>query len=420
MSADTSAGVGADASAGAGPRTGPPARGAGRAPWLAPALVLLGVGWGSNQFAPLLLVYREAHDLGTGTLTAMFGAAVLGLVPGFLIAGPLSDARGRRAVVVPAAVTSLVASLVLIAGTHGVAFLVVGRTLVGLSSGAAFSAGTAWLREASLPPLGTAHRDQASRRAAVAMTTGFALGPLAAGLLAEWAPAPTVVPYLPHVALMAAVCALLRGAPETVRGPRAAVRLAVPGLQAPRFRRVVAPMAPWVFAAPTIAFALLPSVVGASRATNAVALAAAITALTAVAGVSVQPVARRLEARGSRTGVVGLVVLGAGLVLGAVTAHAQDAWLLAPCAVVLGCAYGMCLVAGLAEVQRIARDEEVASLTAAYYALTYVGFASPYLFAVAAHAVGYPTLLALAAALALATAGLVAHRSGEPTEPGAA
>ena len=62
----------------------------------------------------------------------------------------------------------------------------------------------------------------------------------------------------------------------------------------------------------------------------------------------------------------------------------------------------------------------MASLTGAYDALAYVGFARPYLVAVAAHAVGYPTLQALAPALALATAGLVAHRSAEPTEPSAA
>jgi hypothetical protein len=39
-----------------------------------------------------------------------------------------------------------------------------------------------------------------------------------------------------------------------------------PGVRHPRFRRHVGPMAPWVFAAPAVAFALLPSVVGANHA----------------------------------------------------------------------------------------------------------------------------------------------------------
>jgi len=29
-------------------------------PWLAPAAMLFATAWGSNQFAPLLLVYRHA------------------------------------------------------------------------------------------------------------------------------------------------------------------------------------------------------------------------------------------------------------------------------------------------------------------------------------------------------------------------
>src|SRR6185437_5907831 len=115
--------------------------------------------------------------------------------------------------VVPAAWLSLVASLVLASAGHTLAVLFAGRLLAGVGSGAMFSAGTAWLRE--LSPEG-AH---AARRTAVAMTAGFALGPLVAGLLAQWAPDAGMVPYLPHVALALVVLAMLRGAPETAGGP---------------------------------------------------------------------------------------------------------------------------------------------------------------------------------------------------------
>ncbi|MDQ2708291.1 MAG: MFS transporter, partial [Actinomycetota bacterium] len=294
--------------------------------------------------------------------------------------------------------------------------LFVGRLLAGVSSGVVFGAGTAWLRESSLPPVGAASPATAARRAAVAMTGGFSVGPLVTGLLAQWGPAPSVVPYLPHIALMVVVLLGLRRAPETVadRTDRA-VRLSVPGVRGPRFRRVVAPMAPWVFAAPAIAFALLPSVVRADHATNGIALTGAIGCLTALAGVLVQPLARRLEAhaQSNRAGITGLLVLAAGLVLAAVAAHTQDVWLLVPCAIVLGGAYGLCLVAGLIEVQRLAEDGALAGLTAAYYALTYLGFGAPYLLTLAAHLAGYPVLLTIAAVLALGTSVLVARRSAE-------
>jgi hypothetical protein len=282
-----------------------------------------------------------------------------------------------------------------------------------MSSGAVFGAGTAWLREVSRPPLGGASDHAAARRAAVAMTAGFALGPLVAGLLAQWAPAATVVPYLPHVAVMALVLVLLRKAPETVtpRGPLA-LRRSSPGLRSPRFRAVVAPMAPWVFAAPAIAFALLPSVVGAAHATDGVALTAAITALCALSGVMIQPLARHLDRRGrGRTATAGLLMLVTGLLIGAVTAHARQDWMLVPSAIVLGGAYGLCLVAGLAEIQRISDGRSLASLTAAYYALAYLGFAAPSLIALGAHLASYSTLLVIAAVVAFGTAAAIGRAS---------
>jgi MFS family permease len=384
--------------------------------WVPVAAVLLGAGWGSNQFTPMLLVYSRTLGLGAETLAAMFGFYALGLIPGLLLAGPLSDARGRRVVVLPAAGLSLLATLTLVAGGRSVALLLLGRLLMGLSSGAVFGAATAWLRETSRS-LGNADDTQAARRAATAMTAGFALGPLAAGLLAQWAPAPTLVPYLPHLALMTLVLTWLPAAPETVTaGPARDARIAPPGLRNPRFRAVVAPMAPWVFAAPAIAFALLPKIVGADKATDGIALTATITMLCALAGVLIQPLARRLEtdAQGNRAAVTGLSVLAAGLVLGAITALEHQIWLLVPAAIVLGCAYGLCLVAGLVEVQRLADKRTLASLTAAYYTLAYLGFAAPYLLALAVRLASYPTLLTVTAALALGTAALLTRRSWSP------
>ena len=380
-----------------------------RTAWLPAAAGLLGAAWGSNQFTPMLLVYHRTLGLRTGTLEALFGAYAIGLIPGLLVGGRLSDTRGRRAVVMPAALLSLAGSVVLAGAGEAVGLLFAGRLLAGLSSGAMFGAGTAWLRELSARS-GEHATHAAPRRAVVAMTAGFAFGPLVAGVLAQWAPHAGVIPYVPHIALAVAVIALLRDAPETVVArPAAATVAALPQRGRARFRRVVVPSAPWVFAAPAIAFALLPAVVGADHAADGTAFVAAVTALTAFAGVLVQPLARRLE---HRAGVAGLVVLAAGLGLAAVTAETQLLWLLVPCAIVLGCAYGLCLVAGLVEVQRIASGHDLARLTAVFYAFTYIGFAAPYLLALGAQVAGYALLFGITAALALATAALVAPRPG--------
>jgi Major Facilitator Superfamily len=387
--------------------------------WVPVAGILASAGWGSNQFTPLLLVYHARLGLSTATLEALFAAYAIGLIPGLVVAGRWSDLHGRRPVGVFAAVVSLLASASLIAGAHTLALLFAGRLLAGVSSGAAFGAGTAWLRETSLPPFGAADHSTVARRAAVAMTIGFALGPLVAGVLAQWAPAPAVVPYLPHIGLMVLVLVGLARVPETIRARMGASALAgavrLPEASARRFRRLVVPLAPWVFAAPAIAFALLPSIVGTGDSADRVALTATITCLTALAGVLIQPLARRLEAgvHSHAGAVIGLLVLAAGLVLAALTAGVPESWLLFPCAIVLGSAYGLCLVAGLLEVQRLAPPQALARLTATFYVFTYLGFAVPYLLAVAAHSVSYSVLLLITGSLALCTAGVVARGGRE-------
>jgi MFS family permease len=378
-----------------------------RTDWVRAGAALFGAAWGSNQFTPMLLVYHGQLGLSMGTLEALFGVYALGLIPGLLIAGPVSDAWGRRPVVMASVALSLLGTLSLVVAGEGVELLYVGRFLTGLGSGAAFGAGTAWLRELSRPPFGDATDHGAARRGVVAMTVGFAAGPLVSGLLAQWVADPRVIPYLPHLVLLLAVLAVVPGAPETVaRGGGGAIGRALPSLRDPRFYRVVAPMAPWVFAAPAVAFALLPSVAGAAHATDGIALTAVVAMAAALAGVLIQPVARRLDAHaaGNRAATVGLAVIVAGLLLGAVTAHAHHPWLLVPNSIVLGVGYGLCLVAGLVEVQRLAHPEALAGLTAIYYVLTYLGFAAPFLLALAAHLTGYATLLLITAALALVTA----------------
>jgi hypothetical protein len=97
-------------------------------------------------------------------------------------------------------------------------------------------------------------------------------------------------------------------------------------------------------------------------------------------------------------------------------------------AAVLGAGYGFCLVAGLLEVQRLAGPDDLAGLTAVFYALTYVGFAVPVALAELTHLAGYPTLLLVLAGLAAACLAVVADRArrhdgtagaGAAADPGA-
>jgi len=99
------------------------------AAWYRPALVMFAVGYGANQFVPLLAVYRSRLALSDAQATAIFGVYALGLIPGLLLAGPASDRYGRRPLLLGFAALSLVATGVLITGQWGSAGLYAGRYL---------------------------------------------------------------------------------------------------------------------------------------------------------------------------------------------------------------------------------------------------------------------------------------------------
>ncbi len=185
------------------------------AAWIRVALLMFAVGWGANQFSPMLIVYRHELGLGPGEIAGLFAIYAATLIPGLLLGGALSDRVGRRACVLPFAALSPVATLLLILGPHDLALIAAGRALAGLCSGMVFGPATAWVLDLS------AGDAVSARRAALALSAGFGLGPVVAALLAQWAGDPLVVPYLPHLALGAAALAVGLTAPASPRPARA-------------------------------------------------------------------------------------------------------------------------------------------------------------------------------------------------------
>src|SRR5207237_5278194 len=97
-------------------------------------------------------------------------------------------------------VLAIAASGLLAFGNHGFAVLLAGRLLYGLAMASIMSPGSVWVQELS-PSRSSAAIG--ARRATLALSAGFGLGPLVSGLIAELAPAPVIIPYLLHGALMA-------------------------------------------------------------------------------------------------------------------------------------------------------------------------------------------------------------------------
>jgi len=365
--------------------------------------VLFAVAWGANHFVPLLLVYRARLALDAAQLALLFGMYALGLVPGLLVAGPLSDRRGRRAVALPAACVALAASLVLGAGGGSFGALLLGRLLYGLGAGGAMSAGATWVVE-----LSETARDAApgtgARRATVALSAGFGLGPLASGAVAQYLPAPTLLPYAIHAALLGGLLIAARGAPDVGdrAPPGALLRIELDRAGWRSFVRGVVPMAPFVFGFPAIELAALPSMLADALGNAPMAYTGLLVATMLGAGVIVQPLTRRVEPVTSAR--LGLVVGAAGVLLGALAVAQQISALLLVVAPILGTAYGLTMTGGFQAVQRLARPDARGGITGLYYVVAYLGFAAPYLLALAARIAAPPIGLVVTAGLAAAAA----------------
>jgi MFS family permease len=371
--------------------------------WSRVALALLGIGWGANQFAPMLLVYRAHRHLSQASVTAMFGVYALGLIPALVVAGPLADRRGRRFVMRPMALLSVIATLVLMAGSAWPILLYAGRFLSGAAAGAAIGAGSAWVKELSI---GTA-AGTGARRVTIALSAGFGGGPLAAGLVAQWLPTPTVTPYLLHIGLMAVAVPAVWHAPDLFDQGDAATQRGRPRLPRaayhPRFATAVAPWAPWVFGTVTIGFAVIPTLATAPSGLP-IAFSGANTGLTLLTGVFVQPFAKRLADIADGLAIsVGLVTAAAGFGIGTLVALTHNPWLVPLAALLLGGSYGTLLVSGLREVESLAAPGELASLAAVFYSLTYIGFGAPYLFAVLTPHFGHVWCLLVSGGVVLTT-----------------
>jgi MFS family permease len=276
------------------------------------------------------------------------------------VLGPVSDRIGRVPVLRAAALVSLAATAVLMADDLWA--LYAGRLLAGVASGAAFAAGTAWVDELSSAPWDPrAPAGSGARRAAMSLTAGFGLGPVVAGLLGQWAPAPLTTAYIPHLVLGVAVLVPLWRTPETVTGGHARPGLRVRSATDRRFRGGVAPVAPWVFGAATVSIAVLPGLVTATTPGWTVAFNALIAGVTLGTGFAVQPLGRRLAAADPRRGVaVGLGAILLGMLVAAGAAATSSPVLVAAAAAVLGGGYGCSLVSGLLQTQRIAPRGELA------------------------------------------------------------
>lgn len=399
-------GTAAVGDAGAEPSATDAPRGTHPRAWLAACGVLFAVAWGGNEFTPLLVLYR-LEGLSAQSVNVLLAAYVLGIVPALLVGGPLSDRLGRRPLLLPAPLLAVVGSALIAWGAHLHVLLFAGRVFSGLALGLVMAAGTSWVKELSQPPFGApADPGAGARRAALALTAGFGLGAVVAATLAQYGPLPTLLPYLVNIAVTVVLAVPALSAPETTARQAHPGRLRddlrIPAARHRRFLLVVLPMAPWVFAVAACAYAILPALVAHQVPGNEIGFSGLLCFVALSCGFATQQLAKSVDTpRSARAVAVGLAVTVVGMATAAWAAATLDLRVTVLAAAVLGCAYGLLMVSGLQEAQRIAGPDDLAGIIAVYYSISYLGFFVPTIFGALSSSISYPALLGGGAVVAL-------------------
>jgi MFS family permease len=340
--------------------------------WLL-AFVFTATMLGTTLPTPLYDIYQAQWHFSPAIVTVIYAVYAAGVLAALLLAGRASDQAGRKPVLAMALGSSALSTVVFILAPN-VGALFAGRILSGLSAGLMTGTATAALTE--LIPA------SASRRASLVATAvnmgGLGLGPLIAGLLAQYAPNPTVLVFEVYLAVLAAAGLCLFLVPETV-SPRQRLTLSFAGLSIPeRGRRefIAAGVAGFAaFALLGLFSALAPTFVGDVLHESSHAVQGAIVFLMLAAGTVTQLLLSRFNSR--RVVMAGLGLFLAALALiDAALSQAGMALFLAG-TVVGGVAVGAVFLGSLATTNRLAPPGQRGQAISTFFVMCYAGLIIP-------------------------------------------
>lgn len=347
---------------------------------LTACLAFLGVAFsfsvvmiGTTMPTPLYPIYREAFGFSQLMITIIFAAYAFGVIAALVATGRWSDQLGRRPLLLGGLLCSIVSDLVFWQ-TDGLAMILAGRVLSGISAG--IFTGTATVAVLELAP--PQWRERATFVATAANMGGLGLGPMLAGALSQYLPTPLVLTYLVHIGLAVLAFACVWLAPETVKKPThpklSLQRLNVP----PDVRGVFVPAAIAGFAGfavcgffTSIAPAMMGNVLGYDNRLLIGVVAGSIF-IASTLGQFLQgklPLRLRLP--------IGCATLVAGVAPVAFGIQVQSLALFMAGALIAGTGQGIAFRAGMGAIAAASPPEERAAVTSTFFIVAYIAISVP-------------------------------------------
>jgi MFS family permease len=340
--------------------------------WLL-ALVLTVTMLGTTLPTPLYVIYQDRWHFSAAVVTVTFAVYAAAVIATLLLAGRSSDQAGRRPVLAAALGASALSTIMFILAPD-VATLIAARIVSGVSAGLMTGTATATLTD--LVPA-SAHR-RASLVATAANMAGLGLGPLLAGLLAQYAPHPTTLLFEVYLAILAVAALVLLLVPETVaQRTRPALRFAGLGIpQRGRADFIAAGIAGFAaFALLGLFSSLVPGFLAGQLHQASHAVQGAVVFLLLAVGSATQVAMSRLPSR--RVVLIGLSLFIAALGL-IVAALAQSGITLFLAGTVAGgVAVGAIFLSSLATANRLAPAGRRGQSISAFFVACYTGLIIP-------------------------------------------
>jgi MFS family permease len=186
--------------------------------WAAAAALLVNMAFSAVP-TPLYVLYQRRDHFSTITVTLVYSVYAVGVIGSLFLGGHVSDWLGRKRVFVPALLANVVAAAIFLI-VPSLPGLLVARVVSGVSVGLTTATATAYLSELHQR---TAAGARGGRRghfvATAANLGGIGVGPLVAGLLAQYAPQPLRLSYYVFGGLLLVLAGLIAISPETATPP---------------------------------------------------------------------------------------------------------------------------------------------------------------------------------------------------------
>lgn len=152
---------------------------------------------GTTLPTPLYPMYEATFGLSNIMITIIYAVYAAGVISALLVFGQLFDRIGRRYILLPGVLLSAISAVVFLV-TDSVTLLFVGRIISGFSAGLFTSTATATL--VNLAP--KTKQGLASMIASAVNMLGLGLGPLLAGVLAEYFAYPMRLVFIVHILIL--------------------------------------------------------------------------------------------------------------------------------------------------------------------------------------------------------------------------